>query len=96
MKPQNSSTAFSGLAAIAPLTILLQISGAGPKPALAGQPIRGTPIDSSPETNGPLAPNEPQARPIAANLHVEEYRENRTMLGICRLGGDKLAAPDEP
>jgi hypothetical protein len=25
-----------------------------------------------------------------------EYRENRTLHGIYRLGGEKLAAPEEP
>ena len=32
---------------------------------------------------------------IFGKLHVEEYRENRTMLGIYRLDGEKLEAPGD-
>ena len=32
---------------------------------------------------------------ISGKLHVEEYRENRTMLGIYRLDGEKLEAPGD-
>ena len=32
---------------------------------------------------------------ICGKLHVEEYRENRTMLGIYRLDGEKLEAPGD-
>ena len=33
---------------------------------------------------------------ISRKLHVEEYPENRTMLGIYRLDGEKLEAPAAP
>src|SRR5208283_3126393 len=68
IKPQNSPDGFSRLIVIALLTLLLQISGAGTKPAIAGQPIRGTPIDSPPEAVGLATPADLQSKPIAANL----------------------------
>ena len=97
MKSQNSPTALSRLTAIALLTILFQISGAGPKPAIAGQPIRGTPIDSPPETNAPAAPIEPQAKPIAAKLSPTnslphpESASTQTNRGCLEIGFDKLS-----
>jgi len=33
---------------------------------------------------------------VCGKLHVEGYRENRTMLGIYRLDGEKLEAPADP
>ena len=97
MKPQSSSNAFSRLIAIALLTLLLQIPGAGPRPLIAGQPIRGTPIDSPPETNAPAAPNESRARPIGAQLSPTNTLPHpnsattQTNRGCLEIGFDKLS-----
>ena len=64
MKPQSSTTVFPRLTALALLTLLLQIPGS----AATEQPIRGTPIDSLPETNTPAVPAELPAKPISAKL----------------------------
>ncbi len=97
MKPQSSSNTCSRLTAIALLTILLQIPGAGPKPLIAGQPIRGTPIDSPPETNAPAAPIGPRARPIDAQLSPtnplphSNSATTQTNRGCLEIGFDKLS-----
>ena len=94
IKPQKTSTAFSRLTALALLTILFQISGARPKPAVAGQPIRGTPIDSPPEINAPAGPLEPPAK---ANLSATnslphpESANTQTNRGCLEIGFDKLS-----
>ena len=90
IKPQNNSTVFSRLTAIALLTILFQISGAGPKPAVAGQPFRGTPLDSPPETNAPAAPIAAKLSPTNSLTHPESASA-QTNRGRLEIGFDKLS-----
>jgi hypothetical protein len=97
MKPPNSSTAFPRLTALTLLTILLQISDAAPKAAFAGLPIRATPIDSPPETNGLAAPIVVPANLIAAKLSPTnslphpEMATSQTNRGCLEIGFDKLS-----
>jgi hypothetical protein len=79
------------------LSILLQISIATPRPAPAGPPIRGTPIDSPPVTNAPAAPAQPPAKPISAKLSPAdslshpETASTQTNRGCLEIGFDKLS-----
>jgi hypothetical protein len=97
MKPPNSSTACPRLTAVALLTVLLQISGADPKPAVAGQAIRGTPIDSPPETNGPANPIVLSAKPTSPivsptnALPRPDGATTQTNRGCLEIGFDKLS-----
>jgi hypothetical protein len=86
MTPQNSSTGLSRLTVVALLALLLQISGGAPNAAVAGQPIRGTPIDSAPETNAPTAPIVLQAKPTSTS-----GSPTNTNRGFLEIGFDKLS-----
>jgi len=97
MNLQSSSTSFLHLAAIAFLAVFPQISNGAPMPAASGLPIRGTPIDSPPETNTPPAPVGSQPKPIPTNLSPatslpgSEAEVIRTNQGRLEIGFDKLS-----
>jgi len=99
--PNNSTafgaTAFPRLSAVALLALLLTISGGAPGAAVAGQPIRGTPIDSPPETNTPAPPLAPQSKPTGAQLSttnaipLPDTANPQTAGGCLEMGFDKLS-----
>jgi hypothetical protein len=93
MRVPNSFLAFPRLTAVALLAFLLDSSEAAP----AGQPFRGTPIDSPPETNAPAIPAGPQTNPTSAMLSpsnllaAPKTASTQTIPGYLEIGFDKLA-----
>jgi hypothetical protein len=97
MKVQNSPTPLPRLTAVALLTTLLQVSGVAPQLAVASQPIRGTPIDSPPESSAPAVPRDLPAKPVSALpsppalLPHPQTAITQTNKGCLEIGFDKLS-----